>query len=99
MAFPKRKENEKREFIAKVFNLLDSKGETKKYSHLENVFELEKQYQVAQRYVREMGLTFDKVSKAPNSDFEIAAASEDDYIEAPKRLRKMPKRLRILTSP
>ena len=81
MAFPKRKENEKREFIAKVFNLLDSKGETRKYSFLENTFDLEKQYQLAQRYVREMGLSFDEVSKAPNSDFEIAAASEDDYIE------------------
>ena len=81
MAYPKRTENEKREFIAKVLNLLDSKGETRKYSHLENIFDLEKQYQVAQRYVREMGLSFDEVSKAPNSDFEIAAASEDDYIE------------------
>ena len=82
MAFPKRKENEKREFIAKVFNLLDSKGETKKYNHLENIFDLEKQYQVAQRYVREMGLSFDEVSKAPNSDFEIAAASEEDDEDA-----------------
>ena len=81
MAFPKRKENEKREFIAKVLNLLDSKGETRKYSYLENTFELEKQYQLAQRYVREMGLSFDEVAKAPNSDFEIAAASEEDYIE------------------
>ena len=81
MAYHKRTENEKREFIAKVFNLLDSKGETKKYSHLENTFDLEKQYQVAQRYVREMGLSFDEVSKAPNSDFEIAAASEEDIIK------------------
>ena len=81
MAYPKRTENEKREFIAKVLNLLDSKGETRKYSFLENTFDLEKQYQLAQRYVREMGLSFDEVSKAPNSDFEIAAASEDDYIE------------------
>lgn len=81
MAYPKRTENEKREFIAKVLNLLDSKGETRKYSYLENTFDLEKQYQLAQRYVREMGLSFDEVAKAPNSDFEIAAASEEDYIE------------------
>lgn len=81
MAYPKRTDEEKREFIAKVLNLLDSKGETRKYSYLENTFELEKQYQLAQRYVREMGLSFNEVAKAPNSDFEIAAASEDDYIE------------------
>lgn len=81
MAYPKRTENEKREFIAKVLNLLDSKGETRKYSFLENTFDLEKQYQLAQRYVREMGLSFNKVAKTPNSDFEIAAASEEDIIE------------------
>ena len=82
MAYPKRTENEKREFIAKVLNLLDSKGETRKYSYLENTFELEKQYQLAQRYVREMGLSFNEVAKASNSDFEIAAASEEDDEDA-----------------
>ena len=82
MAYPKRTENEKREFIAKVLNLLDSKGETRKYSYLENTFDLEKQYQLAQRYVREMGLSYEEVSKSPNSDFEIAAASEEDDEDA-----------------
>ena len=82
MAYPKRTENEKREFIAKVLNLLDSKGETRKYSYLENTFDLEKQYQLAQRYVREMGLSYEEVSKSPNSDFEIAAASEEEDEDA-----------------
>ena len=87
MPYPKRTEFEKREFIAKVYNLLESKGETKKVKHLDNLNEIEKQYQVAQRYCREMGETFDSVSKAPNSDFESLIASteetddEEDYTE------------------
>lgn len=84
MPYPKRTEFEKREFIAKVYNLLESKGETKKVKHLDSLFEIDKQYQVAQRYCREMGETFDNVSKTPNSDFEslIAPTEEtDDYTE------------------
>lgn len=83
MAYPKRTEFEKREFIAKVYNLLESKGETKKVKHLDNLNEIEKQYQVAQRYCREMGKTFDNVSKAPNSEFEalIAPTEETDEEE------------------
>ncbi len=80
MAYPKRTEFEKREFIAKVYNLLESKGETKKVKHLDSLFEIDKQYQVAQRYCREMGETFDNVSKTLNSDFEslIAPTEETD---------------------
>lgn len=80
MAYPKRTEFEKREFIAKVYNLLESKGEKKKVKHLDSLIEIEKQYQVAQRYCREMGETFENVSKAPNSDFEslIAPTEETD---------------------
>lgn len=80
MPYPKRTEFEKREFIAKVYNLLESKGETKKVKHLDSLIEIEKQYQVAQRYCREMGETFENVSKAPNSDFEslIAPTEETD---------------------
>ena len=87
MAYPKRTEFEKREFIAKVYNLLESKGETKKVNHLDSLLDIDKQYQVAQRYCREMGETFDNVSKAPNSDFETLIASteetddEEDYTE------------------
>ena len=43
MAYPKRTEFEKREFIAKVYNLLESKGETKKVKHLDNLVEIDKQ--------------------------------------------------------
>ena len=87
MAYPKRTEFEKREFIAKVYNLLESKGETKKVNHLDSLLDIDKQYQVAQRYCREMGETFDNVTKAPNSDFESLIASteetddEEDYTE------------------
>ena len=53
----------------------------------DSLIEIEKQYQVAQRYCREMGETFENVSKAPNSDFESLIASteetddEEDYTE------------------
>ena len=78
MPYPKRTEFEKREFIAKVYNLLESKGETKKVNHLDSLLDIDKQYQVAQRYCREMGETFDNVSKAPNSDFESLIASTEE---------------------
>ena len=83
MAYPKRTEFEKREFIAKVYNLLESKGETKKVKHLDNLVEIDKQYQVAQRYCREMGETFENVAQAPNSEFEalIAPTEETDEEE------------------
>lgn len=83
MAYPKRTEFEKREFIAKVYNLLESKGETKKVKHLNNLVEIDKQYQVAQRYCREMGETFENVAQAPNSEFEalIAPTEETDEEE------------------
>ena len=80
MPYPKRTEFEKREFIAKVYNLLESNHETKKVNHLNSLLDVDKQYQVAQRYCREMGETFDNVSKTPNSDFEslIAPTEETD---------------------
>ena len=84
MAYPKRTEFEKREFIAKVYNLLESNHETKKVNHLDSLIDIEKQYQVAQRYCREMGYTFNNVSKTPNSDFEALAVpteETDDYTE------------------
>lgn len=83
MAYPKRTEFEKREFIAKVYNLLESKGETKKVKHLDNLVEIDKQYQVAQRYCREMGETFENVAQTPNSEFEalIAPTEETDEEE------------------
>ena len=83
MPYPKRTEFEKREFIAKVYNLLESKDETKKVNHLDSLLDIDKQYQVAQRYCREMGETFDNVSKAPNSEFEalIAPTEETDEEE------------------
>lgn len=83
MAYPKRSELEKREFIAKVYNLLESKGETKKVKHLDNLVEIDKQYQVAQRYCREMGETFENVAQTPNSEFEalIAPTEETDEEE------------------
>ena len=87
MPYPKRTEFEKREFIAKVYNLLVYKGETKKVKHLDSLIEIEKQYQVSLRYCRETGETFDSVSKTPNSDFESLIApteetdEEEDYTE------------------
>lgn len=83
MPYPKRTEFEKREFIAKVYNLLESNHETKKVNHLNSLLDVDKQYQVAQRYCREMGETFDNVSKTPNSDFEslIAPTEETDEEE------------------
>jgi hypothetical protein len=80
MPYPKRTEFEKREFIAKVYNLLESNHETKKVNHLNSLLDVDKQYQVAQRYCREIGETFDNVSKTPNSDFEslIAPTEETD---------------------
>ena len=80
MPYPKRTEFEKREFIAKVYNLLESNHETKKVNHLNSLLDVDKQYQVAQRYCREMGETYDNVSKTPNSDFEslIAPTEETD---------------------
>lgn len=83
MPYPKRTEFEKREFIAKVYNLLESKDETKKVNHLDSFLDIDKQYQVAQRYCREMGYNFDDVAKTPNSDFEslIAPTEETDEEE------------------
>ena len=81
MPYPKRTEFEKREFIAKVYNLLESNHETKKVNHLNNLLDVEKQYQVAQRYCREMGYTFDDVAKAPNSDLEVLSAPTDGTVE------------------
>ena len=78
MAYPKRTELEKREFIAKVYNLLVYKGETKKVNHLDNLLNVDRQYQVAQRYCREMGETFENISKAPNSDFEALLAPTEE---------------------
>lgn len=78
MAYPKRTELEKREFVAKVYNLLVYKGETKKVNHLDNLLNVDRQYQVAQRYCREMGETFENVSKAPNSDFEALLAPTEE---------------------
>ena len=42
MAYPKRTEFEKREFIAKVYNLLESKDETKKVNHLDNLLNVDR---------------------------------------------------------
>ena len=80
MAYPKRTEFEKREFIAKVYNLLESKGETKKVNRLDSLLDVDKQYTLAQRYCREMGCTYAEVAKTPNSDFEslIAPTEETD---------------------
>ena len=81
MAYPKREKFEKTAFIAKVFNLLKTNGKLVQHNNLAKETDLDKKYQSALRYSREMGYTFDDVAKAPNSDLEVLSAPTDGTVE------------------
>lgn len=83
MAYPKRTEFEKQAFIAKVFNLLKTNGKMVQYNNLEKETNLDKQYESALRYSREMGYKYEGVIgfPKPQIDFDIATASTEETIE------------------
>ena len=83
MAYPKTTTAQKEAFIAKVSIKLESLNLMDKLIHLEGVMNLEKQYILAQRYDREMRKAESEgtLSPQPSSDFDIAAASDDEITE------------------
>lgn len=80
MAYPKRTETDKQTFVAKVLLLLKEKGKDKEYQYLESLTYLEKRYNAAMTYNRNMGYTFEDTmySTQPQSDFDIVTASTED---------------------
>ena len=80
MAYPKRTETEKKTLVAKVLLLLKSKEMTKEYQRLEALTDLEKRYNAAMTYNRNMGYTFEDTMypSQPQSDFDIATASTEN---------------------
>lgn len=80
MAYPKRTETEKLTLVAKVLLLLKSKGMTSEYQHLEAIEDLDKRYNSAMTYNRNMGCTFEDTMypSQPQSDFDIATASTEN---------------------
>ena len=61
MAYPKRTDFEKQTFIAKVFILLKTKGKLVQYNNLDKETDLNKKYESALRYSREMGYKYEGV--------------------------------------
>lgn len=79
MAFPKRTEFEKTAFIAKVFNLLKTNGKLVQHNNLAKETDLDKKYQSALRYSREMGYKYEEVLgfDEPRTDMAILSAPTD----------------------
>lgn len=79
MAYPKRTEFEKKTFIAKVFILLKTKGKLVQYNNLDKETNLDKKYESALRYSREMGYKYEGVLglDEPQTDMAILTAPTD----------------------
>ena len=79
MAYPKRTEFEKQTFIAKVFILLKTKGKLVQYNNLDKETDLDKKYESALRYSREMGYKYEGVLglDEPQTDMAILTAPTD----------------------
>ena len=80
MAYPKRTEIEKQTLVAKVLLLLKKKGMEKEYQYLESLTDLEKRYNAAKTYNRNMGYTFEDTMypSEPQNDFDIVTASTEN---------------------
>ena len=79
MAYPKRTDFEKQTFIAKVFKLLKTKGKLVQYNNLDKETDLNKKYESALRYSREMGYKYEGVLglDEPQTDLAILSAPTD----------------------
>ena len=79
MAYPKRTDFEKQTFIAKVFKLLKTKGKLVQYNNLDKETDLNKKYESALRYSREMGYKYEGVLglEKPQTDLAILSAPTD----------------------
>lgn len=79
MAYPKRTDFEKQTFIAKVFILLKTKGKLVQYNNLDKETDLNKKYESALRYSREMGYKYEGVLglEKPQTDLAILSAPTD----------------------
>ena len=79
MAYPKRTDFEKQTFIAKVFILLKTKGKLVQYNNLDKETDLNKKYESALRYSREMGYKYEGVLglDEPQTDLAILSAPTD----------------------
>lgn len=72
MAYPKTTDETKMKFIADVINQLEERGEQKKSECLRKHTKLQKQYEAAQRYSREMtAYDNDETPSQPLSDINI----------------------------
>ena len=80
MAYPKRDEFEKKTFIAKVLLLLKSKGMEKEYQRLETIADLDKRYESAKYYNRNLGQTYEDTMYTTSSqnDMDIASSSTEE---------------------
>ena len=83
MAYPKRTDFEKTAFIAQVFNLLKFHDKMVQYKNLDKETDLDKKYEDALRYSREMGYMYKDVVKTshPKSDLDIVTAPIDEVID------------------
>jgi hypothetical protein len=83
MAYPKRTDSEKTAFIAKVLNLLKTNGKFVQYKNLDKQTNLDKKYEDAKRYTREMGYKYEDIVKTSQSktDLDIATAPIDEVTD------------------
>ena len=90
MAYPKRTEFEKQTFIAKVFILLKTKGKLVQYNNLDKETDLNKKYESALRYSREMGYKYEGVLglDEPQTDLAILSAPTDGTEETTEETKE-----------
>ena len=83
MAYPKRTDFEKTAFIAQVFNLLKFHDKMVQYKNLDKETDLDKKYEDALRYSREMGYKYENVVKTsqPKTDLDIVTAPIDEVAD------------------
>ena len=90
MAYPKRTDFEKQTFIAKVFILLKTKGKLVQYNNLDKETDLNKKYESALRYSREMGYKYEGVLglDEPQTDLAILSAPTDGTEETTEETKE-----------
>ena len=82
MAYPKTSDETKMKFIADVINQLEERGEQKKSECLRKHTNLQKQYEAAQRYSREMiAYDNDETLSQPLSDINIEIHDTDTALQ------------------
>ena len=82
MAYPKTTDETKMKFIADVINQLEERGEQKKSECLRKHTNLQKQYEAAQRYSREMiAYDNDETLSQPLSDINIEIHDTDTALQ------------------